>query len=168
MSAHGYSVESYTANLRAWLGMTDHYLGNPPPCAYFAVAVRLMVPGLFGPVAGGELVGLLVIGRPVARGLPQDGSAAEVVRMWLAPGLPRGTASEALGVAAAACKERGVVDLYAYHDRTRHTGCCYRKAGFRKDGVTRPNPNGWASRPGRVSGALPGTSKRRWRMDLRS
>jgi hypothetical protein len=164
---HWYRAEPYTAALRAWLGMTDHYLGNPPPGAMFAVAVRLVTPGLFGPEPGGELVGLVVVGRPIAPGLPQDGTTGQILRMWLAPGLPHGTASEVLRFTAWVAAGRGVESLITYHDRTRHTGCAYRKAGFRKDGVTHPGALGWGSRDGRVSGGLAPTPKRRWRFDLR-
>lgn len=163
---HWYRVESYTAALRAWLGMTDHYLGNAPPGAMFAVAVRLVTPGLFGPEPGGELVGLVVVGRPIAPGLPQDGTMGQILRMWLAPGLPHGTASEVLRYTAWVAAGRGVETLITYHDRTRHTGCAYRKAGFRKDGVSNSGKLGWDSRNRPLSGALPPTPKRRWRLDL--
>ena len=56
--------------------------------------------------------------------------------------------------------------LIAYHDRTKHTGCIYRKAGFRKDGVSQHVGVGWGNRPGRVSAALENTPKRRWRLLL--
>ena len=53
--------------------------------------------GLFGDtVAGGDLLGLCLVGRPVARMLPQDGSVGEVTRFVLLDGLPHGTASALL------------------------------------------------------------------------
>jgi antitoxin (DNA-binding transcriptional repressor) of toxin-antitoxin stability system len=166
-TATGCRVESYDGELRRWLGATDHYLGNPPPGALFAVVVRRMVPGLLGvDVPAGERVGVCVVGRPVARQLPQDGSVGEVVRMWLAPGLERGTASHVLRVAGEVAAARGMVALIAYHDRTRHSGCIYKKAGFRKDGATNPSGKGWASRARPMSGAYEATPKRRWRLDL--
>ena len=159
---------SYTAAVRRWLQNTDHYLGSAPPGCLFAVGVMQCGMGLFEdvPVGDGVLRGLCVVGRPVARGLPQDHTVGEVVRMWLQPGLPYGTASRVLRRAADIGRARKMVALIAYHDRTRHSGCIYKKAGFRRDGVTNPSLNGWASRPGRKSGELPATPKRRWRLDL--
>ena len=166
MTSVGFSVESYTDDIRDWLGRTDHYLDNPPIGCLYAVGVRLMVPGLFGSVAAGPLVGLCLVGRPTARMLPQDGSVGEVTRLWLSPGLPHGTASACLRYAADVARSRGMVALISYHDRTRHTGCIYRKAGFRKDGTTRPSATGWASRDRPASASAGSTPKRRWRLDL--
>jgi len=165
----GWCVESYTDEFRAWLNRTDHYLANAPPGALFAVAVRRTVPDLWGqPSPEGERVGACVIGRPVARMLPQDGSVGEVVRLWLAPGMPYGTASATLRYAAWIAASRGMDSLISYHDRTRHTGCVYRKAGFRKDGTTSPTVGaGWGSREGRASADYAATPKRRWRLGLR-
>ena len=165
----GWCVESYTNEFREWLGRTDHYLSNPPPGCLFAVAVREMVPDIFGSMSPhGERVGACVVGRPVARMLPQDGSVGEVVRLWLAPGLPYGTASATLRYAAWTAAARGMDALISYHDRTRHTGCIYRKAGFRKDGATAAAKGaGWGSRSRPLSGAYSATSKRRWRLCLR-
>lgn len=88
--------------------------------------------------------------------------------MVLVEGLPHGTASMVLRRAAEIARARGMVTLIAYHDRTRHTGCIYRKAGFRKDGVSQHSArsSGWGNRSGRKSGALANTPKRRWRLDL--
>ena len=163
---------SYTASLRQWVDRVgQHYLDNAPPGCLLAVGVWAAAPGLLPGCTQpcGPIRGLCVVGRPVARQLPQDGSWGEVTRMVLLPGLPHGTASEVLRFAAAAARARGMVALIAYHDRTRHTGCIYRKAGFRKDGTTQPREGaaGWSSRPGREQSAAAGqTPKRRWRLDL--
>lgn len=157
----------YNATAKAWLAASGHYLDNPPPGALYAVGVREAAPGLAGIEVGvGPLLGLCLIGRPTARALSQTGSLGEVTRMVLAPGLPHGTASAVLRFAAQLGRARGVASLIAYHDRTRHTGCIYRKAGFRKDGTTLPKPGAWASRPGRKSGDYAPAAKRRWRLDL--
>lgn len=153
---------------RAWLDRVGkHYLQNAPPGALFAVGVRRAVPGLFGePVGEGPLLGLCLVGRPVSPKIAQDGSIGEVTRMVLVPGLPHGTASMVLRRVAEIARARGMLALIAYHDRTRHTGCIYRKAGFRRDGVSRHVGRGWATRPGRKSGEYEQTAKRRWRLDL--
>jgi hypothetical protein len=162
-------VVPYDAETKAWLQATDHYLGNAPPGALFAVGVRERRDVLFPdcPVAVGPLLGLCLLSRPIARMLPQDGSVAEVTRLWLDPSLPYGTASAVLRHAASVAKSRGVRSIISYHDRTRHSGCIYRKAGFRKDGIVTGSTTGWASRKRSASACEAGkTSKRRWRLDL--
>lgn len=73
---------------------------------------------------------------------------------------------DALHIAISYARARGVRRVIAYHDRSRHTGSIYRKAGFRRDGVTAPKPGAWASRPGRLSGGYEATPKRRWAFDI--
>lgn len=120
-------------------------------------------------------MGLAVIGRPVARMLPQDGSVGELLRFVLEPGLPRWTASYVLRVAVetfarwVSPRRRMADAMITYHDRSRHSGCIYRKAGFRKNGTTRAGTRrgSWGTRPDReqaVSSEEP--NKRRWRIDL--
>jgi hypothetical protein len=158
--------EPYSGEHRAML-LHSHYLANPPPGCMFAIAARPESPGIGGPVGAGPLLGVCLVGRPVARMLPQDGSVGEVTRLVLSPGLPYATASAVLRRAAEVGTARGMSALISYHDRTRHTGCIYRKAGFKKDGVTKPSGKGWASR-NRASGraGVGATSKRRWRLTL--
>jgi hypothetical protein len=107
------------------------------------------------------------VGRPVARMLPQDGTWGEITRFVLLPGLPYGTASEVLRFAVLLARTRRCPSvIIAYHDRTRHTGCIYRKAGFRKDGVSGRKGGSWATRDRPKSGAYEGTPKRSWRIDI--
>jgi hypothetical protein len=162
-------VESYDDGAKAWLKRSGHYLNSPPPGCIFCVVVRRGVLDLFGETIGeGERLGVCLVGRPITRWLPQDGSVGEVTRMVLADGLPHGTASAVLRFAGDAARRRGMVALISYHDRTRHTGCIYRKAGFRKDGKTAPPWGaGWGSRAGRGTEAQV-APKQRWRLLLRS
>ncbi len=161
---------SYDDSLRAWLGKR-HYLGYAPPSCLFAVAVRRAVPGLFGESIGdGPVLGLCLVGRPTARKLPQDGSVGEVTRLFLERGLPHGAASMVLRYVAdvARCRrDPPMRELIAYHDRTKHAGCVYKKAGFKKDGVSRHQGRGWGSRGGRRAADVEITPKRRWRLVLR-
>lgn len=159
--------EGYSDEHRAML-RDSHYIGNPPPGCLFCLGVRSEVKGLAGiPVGAGPLLGVCLVGRPIARMLPQDGSIGEITRMVLLDGLPYGAASAVLLRAAEVARTRGMVALIAYHDRTRHTGCIYRKAGFRKGGATTPpTGSGWASRSGRRGQEQHGAPKRRWRLDL--
>lgn len=159
----------YDDETKQWLKKSGHYPDAPPPGALLAVSLESFVPGLFGPVPSGALFGLALLGRPIARNLPQDGSWAELTRFVLAPGLAKETASHVLRVAAELWSARPISEaLISYHDRSRHSGCVYRKSGFRKDGVTRAGARRgtWASRPGREQGASSEVpSKRRWRLD---
>ena len=158
---------TYDDGVKAWLAKSGHYLDNPPPGALFAIAVRPMIHGLFGLVPSDtKLVGLGIVGRPIARKRKQDGSWGELTRFVLVPGLPKGTASRVLRVVIHTFFERpGATDLISFHDRTRHTGCIYKKAGFKKDGAVTSPANGWASRPGREkSAAAAAPKKRRWRI----
>lgn len=166
-------VVPYDETAKKYLRNCDHYLQNPPPGCLIAIGVTGAIAGLFRESVSDDkgLLGLCLVGRPVARMLPQDGSVGEVTRMHLANGLPYGTASLVLRKAAEACSRRGMKKLIAYHDRTRHTGCIYRKAGFKKDGVTRSisaSSKGWGSRAGRNQSAIDAsfTPKRRWSIDL--
>lgn len=163
----GFALESYCDEHRAML-RDSHYRKAPPPGCLFAVACRPLGAWLFGPEPVGRLLGVALVGRPIARLLPQDGSVGEVVRLVLV-GAPYGTASRLLAYVADIARARGMKRIIAYHDRTRHTGCIYRKAGFRKDGAYegRKSANGWDYRPGRESGmAAQDTPKRRWSLDL--
>jgi len=160
-------VESYDASARAWLQAQDHYLGNAPPGCLFAAVVRTAYSGLAGiPIGGALRLGMCLVSRPVCRRYPQDGSVGEVTRMFLVSRLPHGTASGVLRFVADVARARGMTALIAYHDRTRHSGCIYRKAGFRRDGTTTPPKHGRHTRGGRRSGDLNATPKRRWRLEL--
>lgn len=165
-------MQPYDEPAKRWLDRSDHYLQNASTGAFFAVAVRPLIDGLFPGIKVPDettLLGLCVVGRPVSPKLPQDGTWGEVTRMFLVPGLPYGLASEVLRMAMHAMRERpGAKRLIAYHDRSRHTGCIYRKAGFRRNGTSDGPEGGWGSRPGRKSAGLPKTKKRRWAVELSS
>ena len=163
----GFCLESYDDTAKAWLGRSGHYLQNPPPGCLFCVSVRRTAPDLFGTMTpSGERVGMVLVGRPVARMLPQDGSWGEITRLVLVDGLPHGTASNLLRFVFSSSWRRGLSTVISYHDRSRHTGCIYRKAGMRKDGATTPSGKGWASRDRPMSAQTGQTSKRRWRIDV--
>lgn len=160
----------YDDATKEWLAQSGHYLDAPPPGALLVVSLEQTVPGLFGPVPGGGLRGLSVLGRPIARNLPQDGTIAEITRFVLVPELHK-TKVASLFLRCAAELWFGRADAVAmitYHDRTRHTGCIYKKAGFKKDGVTRAGTRRgtWKSRPNREQAASSEeASKRRWRLE---
>ncbi len=157
---------SYTHAVRDLLQSKNHYLGNAPPGCLYAVGVAEPQPGLFTGPQPGRRTGICLVSRPVARSLSQDGPMGEVTRLWLEPGLPHGTASAVLRYAAELGRARGLSCLISYHDRTRHSGCIYRKAGFKKWGTVSPRVTGWASRAARASADYERTPKRRWRLEL--
>lgn len=163
----------YDDEAKAFLARSGHYLDDPPPGAFMAIGVERLVPGLFGVVPSGALVGLAVLGRPIARNLDQKGAWAELTRVALVPELPHQTASHVLRVMAEVWfdweKRPHATTILSYHDRTRHSGCIYKKAGFRKYGTTRKDGRRgtWASRPGREQSAeAEVANKRRWRLDV--
>lgn len=162
-------TRSYDDRTKEWLARSGHYLGAPPPGALLAVSVEPLVPGLFWPVPSGELLGLGLLGRPNARMLPQDATWAELTRFVLDPALPRETASHVIRVAVELWFARPrAATLISYHDRARHSGCIYRKAGMRKDGTTKAGAarGTWATRGGREQAiSSEESSKRRWRID---
>jgi hypothetical protein len=124
--------------------------------------------GLFavGVARGAEVVGVAVVGRPVARQL-QDGWTAEVTRLCVVPGLPmvRGHAAPAasllLGAAWRAARALGWKRLVTYTLQTE-PGTTLRAAGWRCVGETKAE--GW-SRPSRPRVDLhPTQAKLRWEM----
>lgn len=86
---------------------------------------------------GGELVGVVVVGRPVAPGLAGP-RTVEVTRLCC-DGLHRNTASRLLGAAWRAASAMGVTRMVSYL-RNDEEGTCYRAAGWSKvaDVVGRP------------------------------
>src|SRR5690349_1208454 len=139
-------VAPYTNVERKWLDREgQNSLQNSPPGCLFAIGVYGETPDLFGePTWDGVMKGLCLIGRPEARKLPQDGTWGEITRMVLLPGLPYGTASNVIRFASKKAAIRGMRVLIAYHDRTRHSGCIYKKAGFKKWGVVKAaKGKGW-------------------------
>jgi len=158
-------IGRYDSAAKAYFESSDHYIGFAPPMAFYTVVVRRSIRGLWGQVPG-ELVGLAMFGRPTSPKHPQDGSWMENTRTVLNDGLPYGTASAVLRKGWREAARRGAIVGIAYHDRTRHSGCCYRKAGMNKSGTVCPSRRGWGSRPGRRSSHQPPTPKRRWSIDL--
>ena len=157
----------YGANTEPWfyLRRSAHYLQNALPGALVAIGVREPGADLFGDAIGvGPLRGLLLLGRPIARVLPQDGTMAEITRLVLDDGFPRGTASALIRFALATAKKRGIRRVDALHDRSRHSGCAYRKAGMRKLSKTKARTTGgWESRDRSQSAIEAGhRKKQRW------
>jgi len=116
----------------------------------------------------GELVGVVVVGRPVNRHL-DDGLTLEVTR--LCTDGEKNVGSFLLGCAGRAAVNMGYARMVSYILKSEE-GTVYRAAGWRPDGATHGNHDWDSSRPGRQM-ALPGMERRRprgpkerWVLDL--
>lgn len=113
-----------------------HHRHLPPPAGHrFSIGAATDT---------GELVGVVIVGRPVARHL-DDGVTAEAIR--LATTGPPNTCSLLLAAAWHAARALGYRRLITY-TRTDEPGTSLRAAGFHTE-ATVPANRGW-SRPGRT------------------
>lgn len=113
-----------------------HHRHLPPPAGHrFSIGAATDT---------GHLVGVVIVGRPVARHL-DDGVTAEAVRL-ATTGLPN-TCSLLLAAAWRAARALGYRRLVTY-TRTDEPGTSLRAAGFRTE-ATVPASTGW-SRPSRT------------------
>lgn len=139
--------------------VAQHHRHNRPPQG-----------GLFaaGAMRGGQLVGVVIVGRPVAR-LLDDGQTAEVTRLCT-----DGTANACsllYGAAARAAKALGYTSILTY-TLASEPGVSLRAAGWSPDGMTRSEAS--HSRPSRPrvvtdlfgEATRPTEEKRRWRKQL--
>ena len=94
---------------------------------------------------GREVVGCVIVGRPVARHL-DDGWTAEVTRCCIRDGIANG-ASKLYAAAWRAARAMGYRRLITY-TRAVEPGTSLRAAGWRTVHQTRERPNGW-NMPGR-------------------
>lgn len=111
--------------------------------------------------SGDELVGVVIVGRPVAR-LLEDGWTAEVTRCCVSPAAPKNASSFLYGAAWRAWREMGGKRIVTY-TLTTESGASLRGSGWRI--VAQVSPGGW-SRPklGRMRQWQPiyGQQKLRW------
>lgn len=82
-----------------------------------------------GAEVNGELVGVVVVGNPVAVGL-NNGKTFEVLRLCVVEDAPRNTCSRLLGAAWRASKAMGVTRLVSYL-RADERGHSYTASGWR-------------------------------------
>lgn len=120
--------------------------------------------GLFalGLAVGTDVVGVAIVGRPVARAL-QDGWTAEVTRVCSEPAAPKGTVSKLLTLAKRAAQALGYRRVVTY-TLDSESGASLRGAGWRE--VARVRAGSW-SRPSRPRVDLyPDQDKIRWEAPL--
>lgn len=121
--------------------------------------------GLFaiGASNGDSLVGVAIVGRPIARRM-SDGMTAEVVRVCVIDGAPIGSCSFLYARAWKAAKAMGYRKLITYTLQTE-SGSSLRGAGWRIVAeLSANNPKCWQTRPGREWQPVVGQAKFRWEM----
>ena len=130
------------AEARVFVEVWHRHLG-PPRGHKFSLGLR---------DAGGVLVAVAIVGRPVARAL-DDGRSAEVTRL-AGDGTPN-ACSMLLGAAARAARALGYRRLVTY-TRAEESGASLRAAGWRPVAVLPPRrQRGGAVGPGRVRWQAP-------------
>lgn len=88
----------------------------------------------------GILIGVCIVGRPIARH-NDDGLTAEVLRVCVLEGNPNAN-SKLYGAAVRACKAMGYTRIITY-TLPEESGASLRAAGFVAEGMTRKRPKGW-------------------------
>ena len=107
-----------------------HYRHHKPPVGHkYSIGIA----------SGDEMVGVIIVGRPIAR-LLDDGLTLEVLRSCVANGVPNGN-SMLYGAAWRAAKALGYVRLITY-TQDGESGASLRAAGWRVVAQRKPRP-GW-------------------------
>ena len=88
----------------------------------------------------GLLIGVCIVGRPIARH-SDDGKTAEVLRVCVLEGNPNAN-SKLYGAAVRACKAMGYTKVITY-TLPEESGASLRTAGFTAEGKTSKRPKGW-------------------------
>ena len=129
-----------------------HHRHNKPPAGgLFAIGVS----------DGEKLVGVAIVGRPIARRL-DDGSTCEVTRCCVIDGAPKGACSFLYARAWRAAKAIGYRKLITYTLQSE-SGASLRGAGWKVAAQLRAGtPSAWLSRPGRDFQHVVAESKFRW------
>jgi hypothetical protein len=128
-----------------------HRHNKPPQGGLFAVGVS----------DGESLVGVAIVGRPVALKL-DNGFTAEVVRTCVNEAAPLGACSFLYARCWHAARALGWRRLVTYTLQSE-SGASLRGAGWRVVAELKANdPKAWQSRPGREWQAVVGQAKLRW------
>jgi hypothetical protein len=128
-----------------------HRHNKAPQGAIFAI----------GASDGNSLVGVAIVGRPVAR-LQQDGFTVEAVRVCVKPDAPKGTSSALYAACWRAAKALGWRRLITYTLQTE-SGASLRGAGYTLIAERDANdPARWQSRPRREWQTVVGQAKFLW------
>lgn len=111
--------------------------------------------------ASGGLIGVAIVGRPVAREY-DDGKTAEVLRVCVLEGHPNAN-SKLYGACCRACKAMGYEKVITY-TLPEEGGASLRASGFTVDGRAKKRSKGWdtPSRPRTEPEKYPKGQKIRW------
>ena len=114
-----------------------------------------------GATTGKQMVGVAIVGRPLARML-DDGYTAEVTRACTSPDAPKGTVSFLYSACWRIWQAMGGLKLVSY-TLTTESGASLRGAGWKCIGQVKGHKNGWSS-AGRERDWQPiyGQMKLRW------
>ena len=109
---------------------------------------------------GTELIGVAIIGRPIARFL-DDGFTAEVLRVCTLDDSPKNTCSKLYGASWRASKAMGYTKIITYTLQSE-SGASLKGAGWEVVAESKSNKTGWMNRPGREWQPIYGQLKFRW------
>jgi hypothetical protein len=109
----------------------------------------------------GRLIGVVTAGQPIARA-NDDGYTLEITRCCVLEG-KRNANSRLYGVALRVARAMGYRKVITY-TLPEESGASLRAVGFRPDGMTKANPNGWdmPGRPRKRPARYPNGPKIRW------
>ena len=128
-----------------------HRHNKPPAGALFSVGVS----------DGNQLIGVAIVGRPVARNL-DDGETVEVVRCCVIEGSQKGACSFLYAKCWQAAKALGWKRLVTYTLQSE-SGASLRGAGWEIVAELKGNEGkGWTTRAGREWQPVTGQAKLRW------
>lgn len=109
---------------------------------------------------GGKLVGVAIVGRPVARLLQQDPGTAEILRVCVAPEAPRNSTSRLTARVTRIWQLMGGRKVVTY-TLARESGASMRGCGFEVEGTIDARRWDCPSRPRRAR-AIESEDKLRW------
>ena len=111
-----------------------------------------------------RLVGVAIVGRPIARRL-DDGFTAEITRVCVIPDAPKNTNSFLYGRCWRIWQQMGGLRMVTYTLQTE-SGSSLKAAGFKKEIGGYKSGKGWKSRPGRDWQPVFGQLKFKWSKDV--
>jgi len=116
-------------------------------------------------VEGDEVVGVVIVTRPLARAL-DDGLTAEVARLCVKDDAPRNACSFLYGAARRVWSAMGGKKILTYTLQSE-SGASLRGAGWElAAALKKRKADGWATRPGRIEQAVVAEPKYRWECAL--
>lgn len=118
-----------------------------------------------GAIKDSKIVGICIVGRPVARAVDQH-MIAEITRV--STDGTRNCCSFLYSVATRVCREMGFRELWTYtlHSESGISLRALKQLGWLCDGIVRKDGKGWNSRPERKTDQ-PTCPKNRWRVIFR-